>query len=80
MLGPELVQNIVTLTIKIFQDAQETTENGLFILLGLAQGCPEKLQVNQIGAYLKHALESKQTVLARHACGIISDLSYGQAD
>lgn len=56
------------------------TENGLIIMNGLANGCSEILEFNQLCQYLKHALEIKEKVCTRMACGIISDLAYGKPD
>jgi hypothetical protein len=35
----------------------------------------EKINITQIGSYIKYALESKDNDCTKLACGIISDLS-----
>jgi hypothetical protein len=49
----------------------------LIILNGLAVGCCEKIELQEICQYLKYALESKDNECSRSACGIISDISNG---
>jgi hypothetical protein len=38
-------------------------------------GAGDKIQINEIGHYIKYALESKENECTKLACGIISDLS-----
>lgn len=80
MCEEAMVKNIVTMIIALFKSYNSVTESGLIILNGLAYGCPEKLELDEICKYLKHALESKENACARLACGIISDLAYGRPE
>lgn len=43
-------------------------------------GCGEHIEISEVGQYIKHALESKETECTKLACGIISDLSAARQD
>lgn len=43
-------------------------------------GLEEKIEINEIGSYIKYALESKDKDCASLACGIVSDLSGGMGE
>ena len=70
-----LVTNIVMVIIRLFKQAGKVTENGLIALQGAVVGCGEHIEIPEVGQYIKHALESKETDCTKLACGIISDLS-----
>lgn len=38
-------------------------------------GAGDKIQIQEIGSYIKYAIESKENECVKLACGIISDLS-----
>ena len=80
LIEKPLAANIIQAIIQIFKLAGKVTENGLIILNGLAVGCCEKIELQEICQYLKFALESKDNECSRSACGIISDLSNGQPE
>lgn len=42
---------------------------------GLTIGLQENIDIDKMGQYIKHALESKEEDCGRLACGLISDLS-----
>jgi hypothetical protein len=67
----------VTVIVSIFKQAGRVTDNGLIAFQGLVAGLgnPEFINMSEIGLYVKHALESKDSDCAGLACGIISDLS-----
>ena len=44
-------------------------------MAGVGENASHILDLSKIGLYIKHALESKDSENAGHACGIISDLS-----
>jgi hypothetical protein len=70
----------VNLVIGMFKQHEDVTEAGLLILVGLASGCPQLLELNEICKYLKHALDSKEGTACRYSCGVISDLAYGRPE
>ena len=74
-----MADNII-LVIQLFKQANTVTENGLIIMNGLVNGCSEVLDIKEMCQYLKHALEIKEKVCTRMACGIISDLAYGKPE
>ena len=74
-LNKEMVSNIVTVIISMFKQSGCVTENGLISFTGLVVGCREKIDLEPIGPYIKHALESNENECTQLACGIISDLS-----
>mmetsp|Transcript_8492 Transcript_8492/g.14279 ORF Transcript_8492/g.14279 Transcript_8492/m.14279 type:complete len:310 (+) Transcript_8492:1634-2563(+) len=70
-----LAENIIQVIISIFKQAQKVTESGLIAFQGLVVGAGDKIKINEIGNYIKYALESKENECTKLACGIISDLS-----
>jgi len=75
MIEKPLAQNIVQMIIQLFKQAEKVTENGLIAFQGLVVGLGDKIEIQEIGSYIKYALESKANDCAKLACGIISDLS-----
>lgn len=59
----------------MFQKANKVTENGLIAFQGMCVGLGDKIDLTEIGRYLKAALQSQEDDCAKSACGIISDLS-----
>ena len=59
----------------MFKQAEKVTENGLIAFQGMVVGLGDKIEFQEIGKYIKYALESKDNDCAKLACGIISDLS-----
>lgn len=45
------------------------------MVAGVGENAIQNIDIKSIGLYIKHALESKDSECAGHACGIISDLS-----
>lgn len=70
-----LAANIIQVIIQLFKQAERVTENGLIAFQGMVVGLGEKIDISEIGNYIKYALESKDYDCAKLACGIISDLS-----
>lgn len=75
MVDQALASNIITVIISMFKQAEKVTENGLIAFQGLVVGLGSNIQIDQIGSYIKYALQSKENECAKLACGIISDLS-----
>lgn len=75
MVDPALAKNIVYMIIQLFKQAEKVTENGLIAFQGLVVGMGDKIDISEIGNYIKYALESKDNDCAKLACGILSDLS-----
>ena len=59
----------------MFKQSEKVTENGLIAFQGLVVGLGAKIEIGDIGSYIKYALQSKDNECAKLACGIISDLS-----
>jgi len=55
-----LVKNIIQCIIRLFKQAEKVSENGLIALQGTVLGCGEFVDLDEIGQYIKHALESKE--------------------
>lgn len=70
-----LASNIIQMIINMFKQAEKVTENGLIAFQGMVVGLGDKIDISDIGNYIKYALESKDNDCAKLACGIISDLS-----
>lgn len=75
LVQDQLAANIIQVIIQLFKQAEKVTENGLIAFQGLVVGAGERIQINEIGNYIKYALESKENECTKLACGIISDLS-----
>jgi hypothetical protein len=80
LVQPELSSQIITLLIQMFQKAGRVTENGLIAFQGMSYGLGEKIDLSEIGRYLKAALQSQEDDCAKSACGIISDLSNSKGE
>lgn len=61
--------------IELFRQAEKVTDNGLIAFNGMIVGCGDKVELTEIGKYIKHALESQENECIKLACGIISDLA-----
>jgi len=70
-----LADNMIQMIISLFKQAGKVTENGLIAFNGMVVGLGEKVDLSNIGHYIKYALESKENDCTKIACGIISDLS-----
>jgi|TARA_B110000285_G_C15037185_1_gene569964 hypothetical protein len=66
---------ISTLIIQLFSQEGRVTEAGLMAYNGLVGGVVERIDITEMGRYIKHALESNEDDVARLACGIIDDLA-----
>ena len=75
MVTKETADGISMLLIKLFEQAGRVTENGLIAFQGLCVGLGDKIDLAEIGRYLKVALKQTDDDCAKNACGIVSDLS-----
>lgn len=74
-LDDQFIANIIKVIIQIFSKASTVTEAGLIAFQGLVVGVGERITLNEIGDYIKFALESKDNDCIKLACGIIADLA-----
>ena len=51
------------------------TEAGMIAYNGLVGGVVERIEITEMGKYIKYALESNEKDVARLACGMIDDLA-----
>ena len=75
MVEKPLADNMIQMIISLFKQAEKVTENGLIAFNGMVVGLGDKVDLSNIGHYIKYALESKENDCTKIACGIISDLS-----
>lgn len=75
MVEKPLADNMIQMIIALFKQAGKVTENGLIAFNGMVVGLGDKVDLSNIGHYIKFALESKENDCTKIACGIISDLS-----
>jgi hypothetical protein len=59
---------------------EKVTENSLIAFQGLVVGVGQNIEIKEIGRYIKHALEQRDSSCVKLACGIISDLSGSMED
>lgn len=64
----------------IFDKAQRVTENGLIAFQGMCISIGDKFDIQDIGKYIKAALEQPEEDSGKLACGIISDLSNAKGE
>lgn len=74
-IDSEYQNKITLLIIQLFSLQGRVTEGGLMAYNGLVGGCMERIDITEMGRYIKHALESTEDDVARLACGIIDDLA-----
>ena len=65
---------MIQMIIDLFKQADKVTDNGLIAFNGMIVGCGDKVELKEIGRYIKFALESQENECMKLACGIISDL------
>jgi hypothetical protein len=66
---------INALIIALFTQEGRVTEPGMIAYQGLVAGVGEKVDITEMGRYIKHALEQSDDDCARLACGTIDDLA-----
>lgn len=70
-----LADNMIQMIIDLFKQAEKVTDNGLIAFNGMIVGCGDKVELKEIGRYIKHALESQESECMKLACGIIQDIA-----
>lgn len=74
-INDDLARQIISLIVLIFQTAGRVTESGLIAFQGVCVGLGDRIQLDEIGPFIKLALQTNELDVAKVACGIISDLS-----
>jgi len=56
-----LADNMIQMIIDLFKQAEKVTDNGLIAFNGMIVGWGDKVELKEIGRYIKHALESQES-------------------